>query len=119
MKVAVIGASNKTHRYSYQAVMLLKEKGHEVYPVHPRVKEIEGLLTYESIGDVQDEIDTVTMYVGEKFSNEIAVDILNKNPKRSIFNPGAENSALEEKAKEKGIETMNACTLVMLRTGQF
>ncbi|MDP8262982.1 MAG: CoA-binding protein [Candidatus Ancaeobacter aquaticus] len=30
MKVAVIGASNKPDRYSYQTVTLLKEKGHEV-----------------------------------------------------------------------------------------
>ncbi|MCK5215715.1 MAG: CoA-binding protein, partial [Candidatus Omnitrophica bacterium] len=48
MKVAVIGASNKPHRYSYQAVILLKEKGHEVYPVHQRIRDIEGLQVYSS-----------------------------------------------------------------------
>ena len=60
MKAAVIGASNKPHRYSYQAVMLLKEKGHEVYPVHRRVKEIEGIKVYPSILDIKDFIDTTT-----------------------------------------------------------
>ena len=48
MNVAVIGASAKPERYSYQAVKLLREKGHAVYPVHPSLREIEGL-SYEEI----------------------------------------------------------------------
>ena len=119
MNVAIIGASDKKHRYSYQAVMLLKEKGHDVYPVHLRVKEIEGIHVYESVRDIKQPIDTVTMYVGKEFSQRIAEDILAKKPKRIILNPGAENPELERQAKRNGIETINACTLVMLRTGQF
>ncbi|MCK5014889.1 MAG: CoA-binding protein [Candidatus Omnitrophica bacterium] len=119
MKVVVIGASNKPHRYSYQAVMLLKEKGHEVYPVHRRVKEIEGIRVYPAINDIDDFVDTVTMYVGAGVSDELIEDIIAKNPRRIIFNPGAENFHLEQKAREQGIITVNACTLVMLKTGQF
>ncbi len=119
MKVAVIGASDKPHRYSYQAVMLLKENGHEVFPVHQRIKEIEGTRVYESIQNIDDDIDTVTMYVGAKISNLIVEDIIEKKPKRIVFNPGTENSDLENKANKNGIETINACTLVMLKTGHF
>ncbi len=119
MKVAVIGASNKSHRYSYQAVMLLKEKGHEVFPVHQRIKDVEGIKVYGSIEDIDDDIDTVTMYVGKAISDLMVDVIVEKKPRRIIFNPGAENVDLENKAKEKGIETMNACTLVMLKTEQF
>jgi hypothetical protein len=36
-----------------------------------------------------------------------------------IMNPGADNFALAEKAEEAGIEVVEDCTLVMLRTGQF
>jgi hypothetical protein len=35
------------------------------------------------------------------------------------MNPGAENSALAARAEEAGIEVVEGCTLVMLRTGQF
>ncbi|MDP8218278.1 MAG: CoA-binding protein [Candidatus Theseobacter exili] len=119
MKVAVIGASNKPHRYSYQAVVLLKENGHEVFPVHQRVKEIKGIRVYSSIQDIGDNIDVVTLYVGAKVSNVLRREILSKRPKRIIFNPGAENLDLENRAKEEGIETINACTLVMLKTRQF
>lgn len=119
MNVAVIGASNKPHRYSYQAVVLLKENGHEVFLVHQRVKEIEGMRVYQSICDIGDDIDTVTMYVGAKTSNLLERDIIEKKPKRIIFNPGAENLDFENNAKEEGLEVIKACTLVMLKTGQF
>ena len=119
MNVAVIGASDKADRYSYQAVKLLQEKGHQVYPVHQRVKEIDGLGVYPTIGQIADPIDTVSLYVAADISTKLANEILAKRPRRIIFNPGAENPTLEAKAKEQGIMPVNACTLVMLRTGQF
>ncbi len=119
MNVAVIGASDKPHRYAYQAVMLLKEKGHTVFPVHQRVREIEGMAVFPSVLNIREDIDTVTLYVGRDVSSGLARDILAKNPRRIIFNPGAENPDLEKQAREKGIETLEACTLVMLRTGKF
>ncbi len=119
MKVAVIGASNKPHRYSYQAVVLLKETGHKVYPIHRKIKEIDGIPVVPTIEEVNDLIDTVTLYINAVFSNAIGKDIIAKKPKRIIFNPGAENLELANEAREQGIDTINACTLVMLKTGQF
>ena len=119
MKVAVIGASDKPERYSYQAVKLLAQKGHDVYPVHQRIKTIDGQAVYASINEIPEAIDTVSMYVASDISDKLTADILGKHPKRIIFNPGAENPELAAKAEAKGIKTLEACTLVMLRTGQF
>lgn len=119
MNVVVIGASDKTDRYSYQAVKLLQEKGHQVYPVHQRIKTIDETPVFASIKDVPVAIDTVTMYVAADISDALTSDILQQNPKRIIFNPGAENPKLAAAAQAKGIKTLEACTLVMLRTDQF
>ena len=119
MNVAVIGASDKPDRYSYKAVMLLKQKGHDVFPVHQRIKTIEGTPVYPSLNDISEPIDTVSMYVAADISNLLANDILAQKPRRIIFNPGAENPDLETKAQQQGIKTLNACTLVMLNTNQF
>ena len=45
--------------------------------------------------------------------------ILSLNPKRIIFNPGTENKDLEQLAKKQNIETIEACTLVMLSVGNY
>ena len=45
--------------------------------------------------------------------------ILKTKPKLVIFNPGTENDELENLLKENAIQPVEACTLVMLATGQY
>lgn len=119
MNVAIIGASDKAERYSYQAFQLLRQHGHEVFPVHQRLKLIEDVEVVASIKDIKQPIDTITLYVAADISSGLANDILLAKPRRIIFNPGAENAALATLATAQGIQCLNACTLVMLRIGQF
>lgn len=119
MNVAVLGASGSPDKYSHQAVLLLRENGHAVYPVHPITREIDGISVYRRLADITVPIDTISVYVSSGVSTKLASDILKKNPRRIIFNPGAENQGLLERAQTAGIEVLEACTLVMLKTGQF
>ena len=115
---AIIGASPKPERYAYMATSRLKEHGHTVYPVgiHQGVIEGETILTEKP--QLKD-IHTVTLYVGPQNLSSWETYILDLNPERIIFNPGTENPDFEKKATEKGIECLEACTLVMLSTGQY
>ena len=119
MNVAVLGASNKPDRYSYQAVILLREKGHTPYPVNPRLNALDSIPVYASIAKIPAPIDTVTVYLSAENQRPIADTILNSGMRRVIFNPGAENPELAKRLQRAGIEAIDACTLVMLRTGQF
>lgn len=117
--VAILGASPKPDRYAWQALQLLHEYGHRTFPINPAFKEILGEKCYPTISDVPGPIDTVTLYLGEARSNPLIDEIINTKPRRIIMNPGAENRTLAAKAEEAGIEVVEGCTLVMLRTGQF
>ena len=119
MNVAVVGASNKPERYSHQAVVLLAQKGHAVYPIHPALAEIDGHRVFKKLADVPVPVHTVTLYVSPALSGGLAGDLLAARPARVIFNPGTENPELEEKLAAAGIAVVQACTLVLLRTGQF
>ena len=119
MNVAVLGASNKPERYSHQAVVLLAKKGHAVFPIHPALAEIDGQRVFKKLADVSAPLHTVTMYVSPALSGSMAGEILAAKPARVIFNPGTENPELEEKLAAAGIAVLHACTLVLLRTGQF
>lgn len=118
-KVAVLGASDDPTRYSYKAIEMLRSHGHQVIPIHPKLQKIQDLAVLASLTEISESIDTLTLYVGEKISTDLKQVILQLKPKRIIFNPGAENSALLKAAQENKIEALEACTLVMLRTGQF
>lgn len=119
MNVAVVGASNKPDRYSYRAVRMLREKGHTPYPVHPSIADIDGVPVWRSLSAVPDPIDTVSIYLSAHNQEAIAEELLNSGARRFIFNPGAENLALEQRLRDRGKIVLEACTLVLLTTGQF
>jgi predicted CoA-binding protein len=117
--VLILGASDNPARYSYMAMKMLQQSGHQVVLVSPRVKQIEGIAVYSSLGEVPCPVDTVTMYVGPEISTKAASALQALNPKRVIFNPGAENPGLAKLLEAGGVAVLEACTLVLLRTGQF
>ncbi len=118
--VAVIGASSDPVRYAYQAVELLEQYGHRPIPVHPRETSVRGLPVVHQLKDlVGTKIDTVTVYVNPAISDRYEQEFLALRPSRVIFNPGAENPRLEQCLRQNGIKVENACTLVLLRTGQY
>lgn len=117
-KTLVIGASPESDRYSYSAVRQLKRYGHEVVALGSKEGEIDGVPIVKGKPELKG-IDTVTLYINPFRQEEFYDYILDLKPKRLIFNPGTENSAFMWRAKLEGIEVLDACTLVMLSTGQF
>ena len=117
--VAVLGASAKTARYSNKAVKMLFDHGHSVIPVNPAGTDIHGISSVKTLDEIDKPVDTLTVYVKPDISLKLCKPILKLNPKRVIFNPGTENFQLEKLLTARKIETVHACTLVMLQTGQF
>ena len=117
-KTLVIGASKNPSRYSYLAVQKLSQHNHPVIALGKNKGEI-GNIEIETEKKQLNDVDTVTLYLNPGNQKEYYDYILSLNPKRIIFNPGAENDELEQLAQQKGIKTMEACTLVLLSTGQY
>lgn len=118
-RVVVLGASPNAERYSNRAVRLLLLHGHEAVPVHPKAKTIMGLRVAHSLAEVRGAADTLSVYVSPEISSKLEKEILALRPGRVIFNPGAENPALEERLRQQGVPVLEACTLVLLDTYQF
>jgi predicted CoA-binding protein len=117
-KTLVLGASDNEGRYSNMAMLRLQANGHEVVPVGKRTGVVKGMEILTGMPTVTD-IDTVTLYVNPDHQKAYYDYILSAQPKRIIFNPGTENEELEDLAASKGIQVMEACTLVLLSTGQY
>ena len=117
-KTVVLGASDNPARYSYLAVEKLNRYGHPVVAIG----KTEGLVgNTKIITDrlIEKEVDTVSLYLNPQLQKQYYDYILSLHPKRIIFNPGTENEELFDLAKANGIEPMEACTLVLLGTGQY
>lgn len=118
-RVVIVGASDNPERYSHRAQLLLRQHGHEVVPVHPKLTQIEGVPVVADLSAVSGPVDTVTMYVGPAISAGLGDKLAALKPRRILFNPGTENAALQQKLIAAGIICEEACTLVLLNTAQF
>ena len=117
-RTLIVGASPNSDRYSFIATEMLQAYKHEVYPFGLRAGKI-GSNVIELAWPAQQDFDTVTLYVGRQNQGVYVQQIIDLKPNRVIFNPGTENIAFANELIKNGIEAIEACTLVMLRTGQY
>ncbi len=117
--VAVVGASRKPERYSNRALRMLASHGHSPIPVSKLGHDILDFTGYACLTAIPKPIDTVTMYLSPERQAPVIRDILAVRPRRVIFNPGAENPVAADTLARHGIAVVEACTLVLLATGQF
>lgn len=117
--VVILGASRKPQRYAHQAQLLLIEHGYVVFPVSRKSELIAGKQSVSNLTDIKKPIDTVTIYVRPELLETMLDALIELRPRRVIFNPGTESESLASRLQQHEIETTEACTLVLLNTGQF
>ncbi|MCL2480086.1 MAG: CoA-binding protein [Spirochaetaceae bacterium] len=117
--VVILGASNNPERYSHKALKMLAEYGYKTIPVHPQLKDIDGIEVKNSLMDISEEIYTLTVYVGPEKIVPLIPDIVKLKPQRVILNPETESKELKEALAKASILHTEACTLILLKTGQF
>jgi predicted CoA-binding protein len=119
-KTVVVGASPNRGRYAWIASEMLLEYGHPIVPLGIRSGEIAGvpIVDIRTKPQIKD-VDTITLYLSPAHQEEWYDYLIDLKPKRMIFNPGTENDEFERRAREAGIETVEACTMVLLRSRQY
>lgn len=119
-KTLIVGSTTNRGRYAYIAAEMLAEYGNEIVPIGIKKGEVLG----KEILDIRSKpaiegLDTITLYIGPDHQPEWYDYLMSLKPKRVIFNPGTENRTFEKMLKEQGIEALEACTLVLLRSHQY
>ena len=102
------------------AVQLMHSKGIDFIPVGIKKGETGGkkILDIRKKPEIEN-VDTVTIYMNPNRQKEYHNYILSLKPRRIIFNPGTENSELNQLARAANIATIEHCTIVMLQSGIF
>ena len=117
-KTLVLGATPNPNRYAYIATVMLRAFGHTVIPFGIKKGQI-GAVEILNEWPTDAEVDTVTLYINTRIQEGFYEQIVALKPRRIIFNPGTENSVLQNLATSQKIETIDACTLVLLQTNQY
>lgn len=118
-KTLVMGASLKPERYAHQAILKLRAAGHPVLAVGRQAGTIADVQVRTQMDLTWTDIDTISIYLQPAHQAQYIEAILQYQPKRVLFNPGAENPLMSKQLSSKGIATENACNLVLLATDQY
>jgi predicted CoA-binding protein len=117
-KTLVLGASANPARYSFLAINKLRENDHPVIAIGKRPALVADVTVQDKTTPITD-LDTVSIYLNTDNQKNYIDYIISQHPRRVIFNPGAENPEFEMMLADKGIKAIEACTLVLLSTGQY
>ena len=95
-RFAVVGATDNHDKYGYQIFENLRRRGYEVFPVNPRLNELEGNKCYPSIGDIPVKVAVVDFVVPPKVTEEILKECKNLGLNRIWLQPGSESETAIE-----------------------
>lgn len=115
----VLGASTNPDRVSYEAVIALRRRGIPVIALGRREDIIGDVKIRKGMILPDMKVHTVALYMGAANQVEFYDYLLSLGPERIIFNPGTGNPEFAEMASSRGIEVVEGCLLVMLKTGEF
>lgn len=110
--VAVIGASSNRNKYGNKALRAFAKQGYAVIPINPNESEVEGYRTYASVLDVPGAIDMATLYVQPDVGVRVIEELAQKQIPEVWLNPGADDPAVVRRARELGVHTIQACSII-------
>ena len=112
--VAVIGASSHRYKYGNKALRAFASQGFTVLAINPNEKNVEGYETYGSVLDVPGPIDMATVYVPPHIGVKVIEEIARKGIPEVWLNPGADGDAVVRRARELGVNTIQACSIMAI-----
>lgn len=114
---AVVGASNDRSKYGNKVLRVYQQNGLTVYPVNPRVEEIEGLTCYPDLASLPEAVHGVSILTPPAVTEDIVEQAHAAGVPYLWMQPGAESDRAIERAGELGLNVIagGPCILVKLR----
>jgi predicted CoA-binding protein len=110
--VAIIGASADRNKFGNKAVRAYRARGYRVFPINPKLKEVEGLPAYSSIAAVPVRPELVSVYLPPAVLIKVLPEIAAKGCDELWLNPGAESPEVLAEAERLGLNVIQACSIV-------
>ena len=112
-RFAVVGATDNPQKYGNQIVKNLKNRGYEVYPVNPRLKELEGLSCYPGLADIPVKVDVVDFVVPPGATEETLKQCKELGLSRIWLQPGSESETAIAYCHENNLKVVHSVCVMM------
>ena len=113
---AVVGVSTVREKYGNKVLRCYLQHGLEVFPVHPKEREIEGVPTVPDIASLPEGVRGLSMITPPPVTEKLVAQAAAKGIRRLWMQPGAESPAAIATAESLGLSVIaeGPCILVVL-----
>jgi predicted CoA-binding protein len=120
-KFAVAGASSNRHKYGNKVLRCYMQNNRQAIPINPTEGEVEGLITYPSLLDLPEPVESVSIITPPAVTEKVVDDAIKAGVKHLWMQPGAESRAAIKRAEDAGLNVIygGACVLVVLGYHEF
>jgi len=112
-RFAVVGATDNPQKYGNQIVKNLKSRGYEVYPVNPRIENVEGLSCYASLADIPVTVDVVDFVVPPEATEAVLLQCKEMCLRRIWLQPGSESETAIVFCHENNLKVVHSVCVMM------
>ena len=111
-KIAVIGMSKHSSKAAHYVPKYLIDNGYDVTPVNPTAEKILDVTCYDSISEIDADVDIIDVFRPSEQISSIICDCIEKKPKVIWLQEGIHDFESEELARKAGILVVfNRCML--------
>jgi predicted CoA-binding protein len=112
-KFAVVGATDNPEKYGHQIVKNLKRRGYTVFPVNPRLAEVEGLACYADLAAVPEKPDVVDFAVPPAVTEKTLEECVRLGLDRIWLQPGSESEAALAFCRDHNLKVVHDVCVMM------
>lgn len=111
---AVVGATDNSAKFGYKIFKCMVDRGFDVYPVNPGIKEVYGRTCYESLAVLPVTVDAVDVVVPARIGEQVMQDCAALGIKNVWLQPGADADSVVKVAEELHLTVVKDC--IMMRS---
>ncbi|PKL15179.1 MAG: CoA-binding protein [Spirochaetae bacterium HGW-Spirochaetae-6] len=100
---AVVGATDRTHKWGYKIFKRMEQLGKPVFPIHPKVTAIDGVKAYPTLKDLPQKPEAVDIIVPPEAALKVLEQCKNLGITKVWLQPGAESEEAITYAENNGI----------------
>lgn len=112
--VAILGASTDRNKFGNKAVRAYLQSGYRVFPINPKDPAVEGLPSFQSIRDVPERPDVISVYLPPPVTLKLLPDIAQRGCGELWLNPGADSGEVVAAAESAGLRVVQVCSILAL-----
>ena len=112
-EIAVVGASRSGKKFGNSIATELRQRGYQVFMVHPEAQEIDGQACYPNLAALGGKVNAVVICVPPYKAAQVLREAVAAGVKNIWLQQGADSGETQQAARELGVTPISGKCILM------